>query len=56
VAGDDCEDLHAFWTCNNNHIDPERALAENVFALDNCGNLALKWFGEAVSEERGGEQ
>ncbi len=39
-----CDDLHAFWTCANNHIDPERALVENVFATDDCGNLALKIF------------
>lgn len=39
-----CDDLHAFWTCANNHIDPERALVENVFATDSCGNLALKIF------------
>ena len=39
-----CDDLHDFWTCANNHIDPERALVENVFATDSCGNLALKIF------------
>jgi hypothetical protein len=39
-----CDDLTDFWTCNNNHIDPERALCENVFAIDECGNLALKIF------------
>lgn len=39
-----CDDLHDFWTCANNHIDPERALVENVFAVDDCGNLALKIF------------
>ena len=39
-----CDDLHAFWTCANNHIPPERALVENVFATDSCGNLALKLF------------
>lgn len=38
----DCEDLHSFWTCDNNHIDPEQALIDNVFALDDCGNLAIK--------------
>jgi hypothetical protein len=42
-----CNDLHAFWTCSNNHIDPERALVENVFATDSCGNLALKIFNNA---------
>ena len=39
-----CDDLHDFWTCAINHIDPERALVENVFATDDCGNLALKIF------------
>ena len=39
-----CDNYHDFWTCANNHIDPERALVENVFAVDDCGNLALKIF------------
>lgn len=39
-----CDDLHDFWTCSNNHIDPERALVENLFSLDACGNLAIKSF------------
>jgi hypothetical protein len=39
-----CDDLHDFWTCSNNHITPERALVENLFATDSCGNLALKIF------------
>jgi hypothetical protein len=39
-----CDDLHDFWTCINNYIDPERTLVENVFATDSCGNLALKIF------------
>ncbi len=37
-----CANLVNFWTCSNNHIDPERALVENVFATDECGHLALK--------------
>lgn len=37
-----CDELLDFWTCSNNHIDPDRALAENVFCTDECGNLALK--------------
>jgi hypothetical protein len=49
-----CDDLTAFWTCSNNHIDPERALVENVFAVDECGNLALKVFYSLG--QRGGEQ
>jgi hypothetical protein len=51
-----CDDLHAFWTCSNNHIDPERALVENVFCTDACGNMALKLFGEAQFSWRGGDQ
>jgi len=47
-----CGDLHDFWTCSNNHIDPERALAENIFATDSCGNLAVKWFSNAGDEDR----
>ena len=47
-----CDDLLDFWTCDNNHIDPERALAENVFATDSCGNLALKIFNNAGEEGR----
>lgn len=46
-----CDDLTSLWTCSNNHIDPERALVENVFATDDCGNLALKILnnqGEAI--------
>lgn len=39
-----CDSLLAFWTCNNGYITPERALAENIFATDNCGNLAVKIF------------
>jgi hypothetical protein len=39
-----CDNLHDFWTCAISHIDPERALVENVFATDSCGNLALKIF------------
>ena len=51
---DNCDDLTAFWDCDNNHITPERALVENVFATDSCGNLALKVFYN--SGEEGGEQ
>lgn len=49
-----CTDLIDFWTCAINHIPPERALAENVFAEDSCGNLALKIF--SGYGERGGEE
>ena len=41
---DYCDELSDFWTCDNNHIDPERALVENTFALDPCGRLAWKIF------------
>jgi hypothetical protein len=51
-----CTDLHAFWTCANNHIDPERALVENVFCTDSCGNMALKLFGQSEFTWRGGDQ
>ncbi len=37
-----CESITSFWTCDNGHIEPERALVENAFALDECGNLGLK--------------
>ncbi|MEN6569058.1 MAG: hypothetical protein ABFC18_03495 [Rikenellaceae bacterium] len=47
-----CDDLSDFWTCSINHIDPERALAENVFATDSCGNLALKLFVNNGAEGR----
>lgn len=39
-----CDSLHDFWTCGLNHISPEDALVQNVFAVDSCGNLALKIF------------
>ena len=45
-----CDDLIDFWTCAINHIDPERALVENIFATDSCGNLAIKWFNNAGEE------
>jgi len=41
---DYCDDLESFWTCDNNHIDPESALVENIFAYDECGHLAIKTF------------
>lgn len=47
-----CDSLLDFWTCSNNHIEPERALVENVFATDECGNLALKLFSNQGEEER----
>lgn len=54
-VSNNCDDLSAFWTCSNNHIEPERALVENVFAVDACGNLALKVFYNGGTRE-GGEQ
>ena len=47
-----CDDLSDFWTCSLNHIDPERALVENIFATDSCGNLAIKWFSNSGEEGR----
>jgi hypothetical protein len=47
-----CLDLHPFWTCANNHIDPEMALVENVFATDSCGNLAIKLFNNSGEERQ----
>jgi len=40
----ECDDMHAFWTCDNNNVTPERALVENLFATDSCGHLAVKMF------------
>jgi len=47
-----CDDLIAFWTCANNHIPPERALVENVFATDACDIMALKVFNNQGEEGR----
>jgi hypothetical protein len=47
-----CDDLEAFWTCANNHIPAERALVENVFALDDCNIMVLKVFNNAGEEGR----
>ena len=49
-----CDDLHDFWTCSNNHITPERALVENIFATDSCGNFAVKWYSNQA-ERKGGQ-
>lgn len=41
-----CDSLTSYWTCTNNgsvdDVGSERALVENAFALDECGNLGLK--------------
>ena len=37
-----CDGLTSFWTCANNGTDPESAIVANAFALDECGNLAIK--------------
>ena len=37
-----CDDLTSFWTCDNNGLDLERAIVENAFTLDDCGNMAIK--------------
>lgn len=47
-----CDDLESLWDCANNHITPERALVENVFATDSCGNLALKVYSNSGEEGR----
>jgi hypothetical protein len=39
---ENCDDLEDLVDCNTNQIDAERLLVENVFALDECGNLAIK--------------
>jgi hypothetical protein len=36
--------LSPFWTCDNNGVDPERAMVENLFALDDDSQLALKLY------------
>lgn len=42
---DNCSELSAFADCDTSHLDPERQLVENVFALDDCGTfLALELF------------
>ena len=45
-ATDNCDDLAVseFWNCNNNGQSPEDALVNNVFAVDECGHMALKIF------------
>lgn len=48
AAYDNCDDLTQYWTCDNNGSMSdevaERALVENIFALDECGNLGIKVF------------
>jgi hypothetical protein len=43
-----CDNITSYWTCTNNgdvgDTGAERALVENAFALDECGNLGLKVF------------
>lgn len=41
---DYCDELTPCITCNEQGIEPERLLVEKLFALDECGNLALKLF------------
>jgi hypothetical protein len=45
MAIDACTELDDFLTCDISHIDPERQLVENTFALDECNLLAWKLFG-----------
>lgn len=46
AATDYCDDITSFWSCTNNDllINYERSLVEHIFAVDDCGNLALKIF------------
>lgn len=42
-----CDDLTSFWSCAIQGVDDaqaQRALVENLFAMDDCGNLAIKLF------------
>jgi len=41
---DTCDELTPCITCDEQGIAPERLLVEKLFALDECGNLALKLF------------
>lgn len=38
-----CDSITPFITCQNNHLTPDEVL-QNIFALDECGNLAVKLF------------
>jgi len=46
VDYDYCDDADVFWKCVNNSelLDPERALVNHIFGLDDCGRLAVKLF------------
>ena len=50
VSSDACSGLSDSLTCNISHIEPERQLVENVFALDECNLLALKLFSNSDSD------
>jgi hypothetical protein len=52
VVSGNCDDLHPFWTCDNNNIDPESALVSNIFATDSCGHLAIKMFNNQGGREQ----
>ena len=41
---DTCDDLTSCITCDDQSIDPERFLVEKLFAMDECGKLAIKLF------------
>lgn len=38
----DCDDVEPAITCGDNTSDPEAFVVANAFAVDSCGNLALK--------------
>ena len=45
-----CTELSDFLECNTSHIDPERQLVENTFALDDCGLLTWKVFSNSDND------
>lgn len=47
----ECEEIHKLITCEIPLTDIERLLCENIFAYDDCGNLAVKLLGGYVEEE-----
>src|SRR3990167_1606000 len=47
---DDCTELSDFLECDVSHIDPERQLVENTFALDDCSRLAWKIFNNSDND------
>ncbi|HEY5139285.1 MAG TPA: hypothetical protein VIJ25_08225 [Methylococcales bacterium] len=50
VSSNGCGELSDFLTCNTSHIEAERQLVENTFALDECNLLALKLFSDTDND------